>query len=72
MQIFYSLQSVGLVPPVIYFAFLAKTAKNAEDKTVVRRWAKKMALKFILIWIVCTMVLFAVQSLTGIKIGATP
>lgn len=72
-QVFYSLQAIGLVPPVVYFALLAKTAKSnqatAEDKAAVRKWIKGMIIKFIVMWIAITAIMYVLQIGLGVKIA---
>lgn len=58
---YYSLQSVGLVPPIVMFLFMAKVAKTAEDKRAVRKWMLKKTLQFIGMFVLITFVLYAMQ-----------
>lgn len=67
-QIYYTLQSIGLVPPVVMFLFMANVAKTAEDKKAVRRWLLKKTLQFIGLFILITGVLSYLEMVGAIDL----
>ena len=68
-QMYYSLQSVGLVQPIVIFLFMANAARTAEDKKAVRRWLVKKTVQFIGLFILTTAVLTVLQVLGVIDLN---
>lgn len=67
-QIYYTLQSIGLVPPVVVFFFMARAAKTADDKKAITRWMLKKTLQFIGLFILITGILSYLEMVGAIDL----
>lgn len=67
-QIYYTLQSVGLVPPIVVFFFMARAAKTAEDKRAMSRWLVKKTLQFIGMFVLITFILYGLEVVGAIDL----